>query len=75
MEKITAQEKKYLENLGLRIAKHREGQGLSRDDLAKRIGLSRMHMHRIEKALNLPNLIVLRRIAKELGLRLSELLG
>jgi ribosome-binding protein aMBF1 (putative translation factor) len=66
-------EKQYLKWLGNRIMEARETLGLSREALAKKVKLTRMHVYRIEEGKNPTNIIVLRRIAKEFAMSLRDL--
>jgi transcriptional regulator with XRE-family HTH domain len=68
-------EEKYLQKLGQKISKKRELLGLSVVDLAQEIGLSRIHVYRIEAGENPTNILVLRRIAKVFEIDLSELIN
>jgi transcriptional regulator with XRE-family HTH domain len=68
-------EKEYLKRLGKRISEKREALGLSREELADRVKLTRMHVYRIEQGENPTNIISLRRIAEELSIPLSTLVN
>ncbi len=52
----------------------REQRGWSQDELAKRAGVSNVHICTIEKGTRNPSLDVLGRIAEALGVTASELL-
>lgn len=66
-------EKEYLKRLGKHITEKRESAGLSREELGIRVKLTRMHIYRIEEGKSPTNIITLRRISKELGLSVGEL--
>ena len=66
-------EEAYLKKLGDKICKKREAIGLSREEFAEKIKLTRMHIYRIERGENPTTIIVLRRIAKVLNISLGEL--
>jgi len=68
-------EAKYLVDLGKRITKLREAAGLSVQELADKVEVSRMHIYRIERGENAASIIVLRRIADALGFGLSDILN
>ena len=68
-------EKEYLKQLGERISKGREEKGLSGEALAEKVKLTRMHVYRIEKGRHPTSIIILRRISKELGISLKELIN
>src|SRR5690606_29315726 len=60
--------------IGARLRAHRDRQGISPDDLAVRLGISRAALYRAEKG-EIAKLEVLGRIAGELGASLDQLLG
>ncbi len=68
-------EEVYLIKLGEKICKKRESIGLSREEFAEKIKLTRMHIYRIERGENPTTIIVLRRIAKVLDISLAELVN
>ena len=68
-------EAKYLVDLGKRITKHREAAGLSVQELADKVEVSRMHIYRIERGENAASIIVLRRIADAIDIKLNELIS
>jgi ribosome-binding protein aMBF1 (putative translation factor) len=68
-------EKEYLKALGKKIMERREKLELSREELAEKIKLSRMHIYRIEDGENKTNILVLRRIAKVFGTSVGELVN
>ena len=61
--------------LGTRIKGLREAAGMSQATLATKAKLAREHVNRLEAGLHAPNLLVLQRLAKALGVPLTELLG
>lgn len=67
-------EKQYLKRLGERVRRLRKESGLTMEQLADKANLTRMHVYRIEKARSEPSLIVLRRIAKILRVKLRDLI-
>lgn len=60
--------------IGARLRAYRDQQGISPDDLAVRLGISRAALYRAEKG-EIAKLEVLGRIAAELGASLDQLLG
>jgi DNA-binding XRE family transcriptional regulator len=67
----------FLKKLGERIESYRESIGLSRDGLAKKVGISRMQIYRIETGSDdgNPSVLVLKKIATELKISVSELIN
>lgn len=68
-------EKEYIKRLGEKIQKKREELELSRELLAERAKLTRMHIYRIENAETRATITALRRIAKEFNVPLGELVS
>lgn len=66
-------EKQYLKALGKKIIHLRESQGMSVQDLAENVDISRMQLYRIEGGENPTSILILRRISKKLGIELSKL--
>ena len=62
MGKITKNQVKF----GHRIRKRRQGLGITQEELADRVSLSRTHMGHIEQGRRSPSLEVLNKIAKAL---------
>lgn len=60
--------------LGKRIQKQRKILGLTQEELAERVHISRAYMGYIEQRRNLPSLEVLQKISKALKIPLSTLL-
>lgn len=65
--------KKYLKSLGERIVVLRKGLGLTQVQLAERLGTEHAQIGRLERGETNSTIIILRRIAKELGISVSEL--
>lgn len=61
--------------IGKRIRRARRKAGLTQEELAHKVSISRSYMGYIEQGRNLASLIVLQRIAKRLKIRLSELVS
>lgn len=59
--------------LGKRIRKRRKALKLSQEELATRARISPVYMGYIEQGRNTPSLEVLQKIAKTLGISMSEL--
>jgi transcriptional regulator with XRE-family HTH domain len=69
----TPDEIAYLRDFGLRLRLLRVARHLGQGDLAERSGLSRVYIGALERGVNGPNLIVLRRLAQALDLTTAEL--
>lgn len=67
-------EKQFLKAIGQKIKSLREAQGISVQDLAQMTEISRMQLYRIEDGENPTSILILRRISKELGVKLSKLI-
>lgn len=72
---MTEKEKKYLIYLGSSIKKRRKKLRITQEIFAETIGLSRIHLSRIENGLHPVNIITLYRISKELDCSVAELIG
>ena len=72
---MTKEEIKYLKATGYSIHAKRKDLGITQEELAKKIEISRNHISRIEKGLHPVNIITLRRIANELNCTVAELIG
>ena len=59
--------------IGQRVHRLRRGKGLTRSDLAERLGVSRQRVGNWERGLNTPTLGVLPALARELGVTVDEL--
>lgn len=60
-------------NFGKRLRELREAEGWSQEEFADRAGLHRTYVSAVERGVRNPTLSVLARIAKALGITLSEL--
>lgn len=58
----------------MRLKKLREQQGASQAVLAKKVGISREHLSRLEGGRHDPTLTLLQKLAKALGVSVAELL-
>jgi len=56
-----------------RIKKRRNDLGMTQEDLAEKVGVSRVYIGYVEQGRNTPSLEILEKIAKVLKVRLSEL--
>jgi len=56
-----------------RIKKRRNDLGMTQEDLAEKVGVSRVYIGYVEQGRNTPSLEILEKIAKALKVRLSEL--
>lgn len=73
---MTAKPPKSTPNgVGKRIAERREAKGLSQMALAREVGISRIHISRLENGHSIPNTPTLRCLAEALDMTSSELLG
>lgn len=66
--------KKSYEKLGRKIQKLRKITGLSQEEFAERISISRTHMGHIEQGRKKPSLELLEKIAKELKVKVHEII-
>ena len=60
---------------GKRLRALREERGWSQEEFADRAGLHRTYVSAVERGVRNPTLSVLERLAKALGIKLSELLA
>lgn len=60
--------------LGKKIQKRRQEIGLTQEDLAYKVGISRAYMGYIEQGRYAPSLEVLEKVAKALGMGLKDLM-
>lgn len=67
-------DKQFLKKLGKKISQLREEKEISVQNLAEKVDVSRMELYRIEKGEVNSSINVLRRISKELGVDVSELI-
>lgn len=65
--------KKYLKLLGERIVGLRKKQGLTQVQLAEKLGTEHAQIGRLERGETNSTIVILRRIAKELNVSVSEL--
>lgn len=56
-----------------RIKKYRSDKGLTQEDLAEKVGVSRVYIGYVEQGRNTPSLETLEKIAKSLKVSLSDL--
>ncbi len=68
------EDKDYLQKLGDRIVEFRKEKGLKQIDLSFMVGIEDSALRRIEKGRVNTTINMLRRIAKELNISVSELL-
>lgn len=66
-------EKQYLKLIGNRIAALREAKGYSAQDFADKVGIAKAHVYRIEKGEHSTAITILRDIAHELKVDLTEI--
>jgi transcriptional regulator with XRE-family HTH domain len=57
-----------------RIKKRRNDLGMTQEDLAEKVGVSRVYIGYVEQGRNTPSLEILEKIAKALKIKLSELI-
>lgn len=67
------EDKIYLKLLGGRISERREALKYGKEEFAKKVGLTRMHLYRIEDGQHAVAITILKKIAKELKMPLGEL--
>lgn len=65
----------FLRKLGKKIVELRTENEISQNELAKRIGSKNTHVRRIERGEVSSSINMLRRIAEELGVSISELVN
>jgi transcriptional regulator with XRE-family HTH domain len=66
-------EQKFLRELGLRLRKRREDQGLTQEELAERCSLHRTFIGSVERGERNVSLLNLRLIARTLRIKLADL--
>jgi transcriptional regulator with XRE-family HTH domain len=71
--RLSKDDKLFLTKLGERIAEIRKERNLKQTELAFRCGMKKENMNRIEKGKTNPSALKLKRIAKELGVHVTEL--
>lgn len=57
-----------------RIKKYRNERGLTQEDLAEKVGVSRVYIGYVEQGRNTPSLEILEKISKTLKVRLSDII-
>lgn len=60
--------------VGNKVRRFRKKMGLTQEDVAYKVGISRAYMGYIEQGRNIPSLEVLEKIARVLKVKISELL-
>jgi len=58
-----------------RIKKRRNDLGMTQEDLAEKVGVSRVYIGYVEQGRNSPSLEILEKIAKALKVKLSDLVS
>lgn len=74
-KQLDKSEKTYLKLLGDRVEKVRKAKGFTQVQIAEKLGTEHAQIGRLERGLTNASVIVLRRIATELGITVSELLN
>lgn len=57
-----------------RIKKYRSDIGMTQEDLAEKVGVSRVYIGYVEQGRNSPSLEILEKIAKSLKVKISDLI-
>jgi DNA-binding XRE family transcriptional regulator len=57
-----------------RIKKYRSEVGMTQEDLAEKVGVSRVYIGYVEQGRNTPSLEILEKIAKALKVRMSDII-
>jgi len=57
-----------------KIKKYRNEKGLTQEDLAEKVGVSRVYIGYVEQGRNTPSLEILEKIAKALNVKMTEIL-
>ena len=57
-----------------RIKKYRSDRGLTQEDLAEKVGVSRVYIGYVEQGRNTPSLEILEKISKALKVRVSDII-
>jgi transcriptional regulator with XRE-family HTH domain len=65
---MTSEEQAYLVALGKTLFTKRKSLRITQEQMAKRVKITRNHIHRIESGESPTSILTLRRIVKELGL-------
>lgn len=66
-------QKQTKDKLGRRVQKLRKNMGLSQEELAEKIKISRTHMGHVEQGRKSPSLKVMTKLAKALKVKISDL--
>lgn len=59
--------------LGKKVQRYRKKTGMSQEEVAHKVGISRAYMGYIEQGRNVPSLKILEKIAKAIKVKLSDL--
>lgn len=59
--------------MGKKVQRHRKKTGMSQEEVAHKVGISRAYMGYIEQGRNVPSLEILEKIAKAIKVKLSDL--
>jgi transcriptional regulator with XRE-family HTH domain len=73
MKKVDKEARKYLKTLGNHIATMRKERGLTQVELAEKLGTEYPQIGRLERGQTNASIITLMKIAKELGVSISDL--
>lgn len=65
--------KKYDKQVGHRLRKYRVQEGLSADELARRIGVKGMYLRKAEAGVTTTSIAVLERVSRELNINVDSL--
>lgn len=60
--------------LGKKVQRYRKKTGMSQEEVAHKVGISRAYMGYIEQGRNVPSLEVLEKVAKAIKVKLGDLL-
>jgi transcriptional regulator with XRE-family HTH domain len=75
LDMVTAEEKKFSEEFGERLAKLRKEQGLTQTQLAEMLGVSQQQVASFEAGRRRVTIAMLPSVARALGVSIEELLG
>ena len=75
MKKVNEEEQEYLKKLGERIEMLRKERGLTQVELAEKIGTKFPQVGRLERGETNCTIIVLKKIAKEMNMSVSDLVN
>ncbi len=65
----------YSKRLGMKLKRLRQQKDLSQEQLAKRARITRVYVGQLEAGAKSPTVRTLQRLAKALGVKVTELLG